>query len=180
MADTPDDPQGAPKPKPHKDFKQGNTAPDGSYLIGKNRTPEHSRFAPGDGRKRGRRPKGQKNFDTELLDEMFRLVTVRENGKDRRVTKLRSTIIRALDNASSKGNNPAIATIFAQSARIAEKFAPASSGLSAEQYDLADAFVARRIIQLQLGENRGDPEGDPEEDPGTDPTSEPEEDPGHE
>jgi hypothetical protein len=168
MDDTPDDASDAPNPKPRKAYKRGNTGPDGTYLIGKNRTPEHTRFAAGDGRKRGRRAKGQKNFDTEFLDEIGRLVTVRENGKERRVTKLRSTIIRALDNAGSKGQNPAIAGIFAHSARLAEKVVSNAPGLSATEDDLVNGFLAQRIAQLQLGDQPGDPEGDPEDGPEAD------------
>lgn len=47
--------------KDGKPFKDGNTRADGSYDIGKYRTPPEHRFQKGDGRKRGKRQKGSKN-----------------------------------------------------------------------------------------------------------------------
>ena len=74
-------------------YKPDNVGPDGQYIVGKGRPPKHTRFAAGDGRKRGRRPKGQKNFDTEFQEEAKRKVTIREGGEERRVSKQRAAII---------------------------------------------------------------------------------------
>lgn len=46
-------------------FAEGNVRDDGSYLVGKARPPQATRFAKGDGRPRGRRPKGTRNLATE-------------------------------------------------------------------------------------------------------------------
>ena len=147
------------EPRAHP-FKPGNIGPGGDYVVGKNRPPQASRFAVGDGRRRGRRPKGQRNFDAEFTEEANRTVTLRENGKERKVTKLRSTIVRAFDNAGGKGQNQAIATIFSHSARLADKVAPSSGGLSAREDALIEEWLARRQA---LGS--GDPAGDPEQPP---------------
>ena len=127
-------------------FKPGNTAPDGNYIVGKNRPPQHSRFAVGDGRRRGRRAKGQRNFDTEFLEEAARKVTIREGGRERRVSKLRSAIIRAFDNAGAKGQNQAIAAIFAHSSRIGDKAVAATGSLSPQEDALVDAWLAERLV----------------------------------
>lgn len=50
--------------KDGKPYKEGNTGEDGSFKVGKGRTPEHTRFATGDNRKRGKREKGTKNLAT--------------------------------------------------------------------------------------------------------------------
>src|SRR5690606_5725246 len=92
--DQEDDPAQEPAPR-RKPFKHGNVGPDGQYTVGKGKPPRHSQFAVGDGRKRGRRAKGQRNFDTEFEEEARRKITLRENGKERRITKLRSAIVRA-------------------------------------------------------------------------------------
>lgn len=49
--------------KDGKPFKANNLRDDGSYEVGKGRPPSEHRFAKGDGRKRGKRPKGSKNLD---------------------------------------------------------------------------------------------------------------------
>ena len=156
-----------------RQFAEGNTDVDGDYIVGKNRPPRDKRFAVGDGRPRGRRATGQRNFDTELLEELRRMVTVRENGKERRVSKLRSTVIRFVDNASGQGQNPAIALLVNNLIRISEKDAnQPDSRLGREDQALIDAWLLRRMIDLGAAAEDGDPEqlppdaqplGDPDE-----------------
>jgi len=140
-------------------YKQGNVGPDGDYLVGKNRPPPGTRFAANDGRKRGRRPKGQRNFDTEFQEEASRMVELTESGKRRKVSKLRAVIIRALHNAGVEGQNPAIGVVFAKSQQIADKVAPASSDLTRNQDELLAAWLEQKLAQQVLADNSGDPEG---------------------
>jgi hypothetical protein len=151
--------------KPETPYKEGNTGADGQYIVGRNKPPAHGRFAKGDGRKRGRRAKGQKNFDTEFAEEAARMITIRENGKERRVTKLRSAIVRVFDNAGAKGQNQAIAAIFNHGSRIAEKQAPTSQGLSREEHEQLDAWIVERAAEItnDTPQADGDVEGSPEE-----------------
>lgn len=159
-----DDGDDAGEPLTRAGFKSGNVDENGSYIVGKNKPPQSTRFTIGDGRRRGRRPKGQRNFDSEFQEEAARLITLRENGKERRVTKLRSAIVRAFDNAGAKGQHQAIATIFNHSARIADKVAPPSPGLSADEDAMVHAWIAQRLASLEGGDQPGDPD-DPVVDP---------------
>jgi len=139
-------------------YKAGNVGSDGGYVVGRNRPPKHGKFAVGDGRKRGRRTKGTRNFDTEFEEEGRRLITLRENGRERRVTKLRSAIVRAFDNAGAKGQNQAIAAIFHHGARISERVAPPSQDLTADEDAMVNAWLDQRLESLQAGDGPGDPE----------------------
>ena len=130
-----------------KPYAPGNTREDGSYRVGKNRPPEHGRFHEGDGRPRGRRPKGQRNFDTEFEEESRRRITVRENGKERRVTKLRGTIIRAYDGALAKGDPRAQTLVFSHAARIGDKRAPQAAGPSPDDQEL-NAWLRDRLAMI--------------------------------
>lgn len=152
-------------------YKPGNMAPDGSYIIGKGRPPKETQFAKGDGRKRGRRPKGQKNFDTEFVQEAMRMVTIREGGKERKVSKYRAAAIRALDNAGARGSNPAIRTVLDQGLKIEarrqrQERQPADDRLEADQRDLLDAWIEQKIAERATGANPGDAQRKPDE--GTD------------
>ena len=139
-------------------YKEGNTRPDGDYEVGKNRPPKASQFASGDGRKRGRRPKGQKNFDTEFMEEAARMVEITENGKKRKVSKLRTSIIRALHNSAVAGKNPAIGIVFNTSRQIADKAVPISSDLTRNQDEMLSAWLEQKLGQQLIGDNPGDPE----------------------
>ena len=91
-------------------YKPGNTDENGDYKVGRNRPPEHGKFRTGDGRKRGRRKKGTRNLATDFNEELASKVTLKVDGKPRRVTKQRAIMMRLMDNAS-RGQNPAINTI---------------------------------------------------------------------
>lgn len=94
----------------NKKFKPGNTDENGNYKVGKGRPPENGKFRAGDGRKRGRRKKGTKNLATDFSEELASKVTMKVDGKPRRVTKQRAIMMRLMDNAS-RGQNSAIKTI---------------------------------------------------------------------
>jgi hypothetical protein len=89
-------------------YGPGNTADDGHYVVGKGRPPEHGKFRAGDGRKRGRRPKGTKNLASDLHEELGAPVAVTVGGKKKKVTRQRAIVMRMADNAT-KGQTSAIA-----------------------------------------------------------------------
>ena len=98
-------------------FKPGNTDADGKYVVGKNRPPEHGKFRKGDGRPRGRRKKGTKNLATDFREELASKITLKVDGKPKRVSKQRAVMMRLMDNAS-RGQTPAIKLIMEFAARF--------------------------------------------------------------
>lgn len=139
--------------KDGKPFKCGNMREDGSYTTGKYRPPAATQFAAGDGRKRGRRTKGTRNFDTEFAEESARLTAVRENGKVRMVPKRRAAIIRLYDNANGQGQNAALEQVLRHNFRIADKAHSGSKAPSLTDQQIVEAWFAQRLAQ---------PSGDPE------------------
>lgn len=101
-----------------RQFKDGNIREDGSYAVGKNRPPESGKFRAGDGRKRGKRTKGVRNADTEFMSELSRRMTVREGGKERKVSKSQAVDLRLIDNPTRKGDYKAIELVDARRRRI--------------------------------------------------------------
>lgn len=100
-----DDEDGRPegRRKDGKPFKAGNTRDDGSYGVGKNRTPVATRFAAGDGRKRGRRGKGVKGLKTVLAAELAAHQTVGINGKAVSGNRL-ELMVRVLASRAASGD----------------------------------------------------------------------------
>jgi len=71
--------------------------------VGYKRPPRHSQFMPGrSGNPHGRR-KNVQNFKTDLLDELREQIPIRENGRERRISKQRA-FIKALVAAAIKGD----------------------------------------------------------------------------
>ena len=123
--------------KDGKPYKDGNTREDGSYAVGKNRTPAGTRFGPGDGRRRGKRPKGTKNLMTEWREELDQKITVTEGGRSLKVTKqralIKSKVSRGLGK-SDRANEEAL-----RYAELSEKRDP---GLQTDDLELIETWLA--------------------------------------
>ena len=144
-------PASAGRRKDGKSFSDGNTREDGSYAVGKNRTPESTRFKKGDGRLRGRRSKGTANSDTEFDRELRKKVTIREDGKERKVTKGHAVDLRLIDNATRKGDNKAIEMVDHRRRRIAAaKEETARSYHSRSDHEILMAFLTDRQAELKI------------------------------
>lgn len=94
-----------------------NTTPDGDYIVGKGRPPESGKFRKGDGRKRGRRPKGTRNLATDFREELEGLVPVTVRGVTKMVTAQQAVLMRLIDNAM-KGQHTAIAAVLDHEQRL--------------------------------------------------------------
>lgn len=117
-------------------FKEGNTREDGSYGVGRNRPPEHSRFAKGDGRQRGKRKKGTKNLLTEWREELDAKITIAEGGKKKKITKRRALIKTKIERGL-KGSDRANE----QSLRYAELSEKREPGLQSDDLALIEAWL---------------------------------------
>lgn len=92
---------------------------DRDYEIGYRKPPTHGQFSKGrSGNPKGR-PKGKKNFVTELNEELQRKVIVQEGGKKKKLTK-QSVIVKGVVRKAAEGDNRTILLI----ATIAQKEAP--------------------------------------------------------
>jgi hypothetical protein len=79
------------------------TPPDDGYDVGYGRPPKHSQFKPGrSGNPKGRPPKS-KNVDTLIKSELDATVTIKEGGRELRITK-REAIVKQFVNSALKGD----------------------------------------------------------------------------
>src|SRR5919109_55750 len=77
--------------------------PDDGYKVGYGRPPKHSQFKPGrSGNPKGR-PRKSKNVETLITMELEQKVTIKEGGRELRVTK-REAIVKQLVNSALKGD----------------------------------------------------------------------------
>lgn len=65
--------------------------------------PEAWRFKPGRSGNPGGRPKGAKNLATLVLEHLQTKITVRENGRERQVSKVEVGLIRMANRFAEKG-----------------------------------------------------------------------------
>jgi len=149
--------------KDGKPFKEGNTAADGSYKVGRGRTDPATRFRTGDGRPRGRRKKGVENRDTFFEREMTKKVKLREDGKERTVTKSQGVDLRLISMAAS-GELKAIEMVDKRCERIAaRKEAEARQNRALPDQEMLDRYIRQRLAERDLPpEGLGDPPPDPE------------------
>jgi hypothetical protein len=74
--------------------------------VGYGSPPEHSKFKKGQSGNPWGRPKGRKNFWSELLEELQKEVEVREGGRTRRVP-MQTVVVKRLVADAAKGDHRA-------------------------------------------------------------------------
>lgn len=114
--------------------------------VGYGRPPKHSRFPKGtSGNKKGR-PKGSLNFKTEVEEELSERVPIRENGKERRISK-RALITKVQVKKAIEGEDRAAKNIFnlIQSLGLAEPRATEAEILLPSDQALIEEFKRRTI-----------------------------------
>lgn len=133
------------------------------YEIGYCRTPKHTRFQKGTGGNRKGRIAGSKNLATDLSDELNEIITIKENGKDKRVRKQRALVKRVI-NSGIQGNERAAATVFnairASESKIEARLAAASEQLDADDREIIRAAEKRLLRKHGLEPRDEDDKGE--------------------
>ena len=130
------------------------------YEVGRGKPPVETRFKTGrSGNPKGR-PKGARNFRSDLADELAERVTLREGGRTRTVSKQRAFVKSLVANAVQ--GKPVAARNLLDAVRwyLAEEEAGAEPPLSADEAEIL-AHYAERI----LGRQEADPTSAPDATP---------------
>lgn len=116
----------------------------GKYAVGYGKPPVHSRFQPGQsGNPRGR-PKGTRNLESDLRDELKERILVREGAGERRISKQRA-LVKSLTAKAIKGDARAATVLLNMILRILEggaREAPETT-LTAEEKAIIEALERR-------------------------------------
>lgn len=81
-----------------------------NYDVGYKKPPKSSRFKKGNsGNPRGR-PKGSRNFKTDLADELSEKIAIQEGGKPKSISKQRA-LIKSIVAKGIKGDVKAVSTV---------------------------------------------------------------------
>jgi hypothetical protein len=120
--------------------------------VGYKRPPRVHQFRPGKSGNPSGRPKGARNFKSDLREELSELVTIREGKRDVQVSKQRA-LIKSLVAAAIGGNQRAAATMLAMCVRL---FADADDDEAiegVEDRDIVESFSKRKKRAAAVGGN---------------------------
>jgi hypothetical protein len=122
----------------------------GNYKVGYGKPPKTKQFKRGrSGNPKGR-PKGSRNLATDLAAELGEPITVREDGRSRRVSKQRA-LIKSLMAKALQGDVRATGAMLALYTRvITEAPDDANESIGADELQILRRFAPRLLKSLQL------------------------------
>jgi hypothetical protein len=131
---------------------------DADDAVGYKRPPKHTRFQPGrSGNAAGRR-KNVRNFKTDLMEELREMIVIRENGRERKISKQRA-FIKALVTAAIKSDVRAINAVVACTRNFdagIDEVPP--EAVDTEDLDILEAFVTRERKRHDANGNKAKPQ----------------------
>jgi Family of unknown function (DUF5681) len=111
--------------------------------IGYKRPPREHQFRPGQSGNPSGRPKGARNFRSELREELSELITVRDGEREIQVSKQRA-LIKSLVSAAIDGNQRAAASVLAMCVRMLADAEEDEAIESVGDCEIVEAFTKRK------------------------------------
>jgi Family of unknown function (DUF5681) len=119
-------------------------------IVGYKRPPRERQFLPGQSGNPSGRPKGVRNFKTELREELSELVTIREGEGHVQVSKQRA-LIKSLVAAAIDGNQRAAASVLTMCVRLLADADGDEAIESIEDEEIVEAFTKRKKRAATVG-----------------------------
>jgi hypothetical protein len=111
--------------------------------VGYKRPPRAHQFRPGQSGNPSGRPKGMRNFKSELREELSELITVRDGEREIQVSKQRA-LIKSLVAAAIDGNQRAAASVLAMCVRMLADADEDEDIESVGDCEIVEAFTKRK------------------------------------
>ena len=114
--------------------------------VGFGKPPKSTQFKPGQSGNPGGRPKGTKNLKTDLEEELRELITIREGGNQKIVSKQRA-MLKSLTAKAVQGDPRAAAIVIDMMYRLLHEddAEDTSRGLSPDDKAILKAFENRLL-----------------------------------
>jgi hypothetical protein len=115
---------------------------DGEYEVGYGKPPKHARFVPGRSGNPNGRPKGTRNFKTDLKATLKAPVRITRDGKPRKVSTQEAMLLRLREKALS-GDARSLDRLISLAQTYNNEELTAASGMSADDTMLLELFKSR-------------------------------------
>ncbi len=125
--------------------------------VGFGKPPKHTQFKPGQSGNPKGRPRGAKNLKTDLEEELRELITVREGGNQKIVSKQRA-MLKSLTAKAVHGDSRAAALVIDLMYRLfhEDEAEDTSRGPSPDDKAILEAFENRLLRKPDEGPEDGD------------------------
>src|SRR6266481_8149174 len=119
-----------------------------TYKVGYGKPPKAKQFKRGKSGNPGGRPKGSLNLATDLTAELGEHITVREDGRSRKISKQRA-LIKSLMAKALQGDIRAMASLLALYARvITEPPHDENQPIEADELQILRRFAPRLLKSI--------------------------------
>ena len=126
-----------------RDAKKTNRkGAEGNHEVGYGKPPKHTRFKPGQSGDSKGRPKGVRNFSTDVKATLKALVKVTRGGKPRNVSTQEAALLRLREKALG-GDARALDRLLALAQAFNNGELTAAASLSADDAAVLEIFKAR-------------------------------------
>jgi len=127
-----------------------------NYDVGYGKPPQHTRFAKGTSGNPKGRPRGIRNFHTDLEEELSRPITVREGGRIKTISAQQALITRTVEKAL-QGDLRAIEMLvrWRTASDCTNADAASTLPLTADDMAIIDRCLAQRAAEGNQGNYGG-------------------------
>jgi Family of unknown function (DUF5681) len=118
--------------------------------VGYKRPPREHQFRSGQSGNPSGRPKGARNFRSELREELSEVITVHDGDREIQISKQRA-LIKSVVAAAIDGNQRAAASVLAMCMRMLADAENDEAIERAEDADIVEAFTTRKKRAARAG-----------------------------
>lgn len=121
---------------------------DRAYKVGYGKPPKHSRFKKGQSGNPKGRPKGAKNISTILHEQLFRPMTIKENGRPKQIPLI-GVIFRLIGKSALEGDSRSQDRVIRLLSLAATGGSEGDEVTASPDMDVNDEAILRHFIETE-------------------------------